>query len=160
MPQSFRTSDTAFLTGIQQANLGETAAAHVALQQSSDPLVIAFANTMIADHMDAQNDVRDYAAGVEFELPATPAAADAAALDNLKKLHGHHFDVMYMQQQEAGHRKAVALTQREIAYGTQRDIAGLAAGLLPGIQGHLALATRDLASLNDPIQSGELGGRR
>ena len=152
--------DTTFLTGIQQANLGEIAAANLALQQSSDPLVRAFAHTMVADHTDATNDVRTYAAGVNFTLPTAPAAADAEALDDLKKLHGHRFDLAYMQQQEAGHRRVVLLTQREIAYGTQRDIAGLADGLLPGIQDHLALATRNLASLNDPIQSGELGGRR
>ena len=153
-------TDKTFLVDIAQSNLGEVAAANLALQRSDDPLVKSFAQKMIDEHADAQQNVETYAKGVDFTLPVTPAPADAAVAAHLQTLHGHTFDVAYLTAQEAGHRRAVGVTRDEIVHGTQADVAGLARLLLPTIEQHLELAKRDLASLNDPTQSGELNGRR
>ena len=152
--------DKTFLIETQQTNLGEVAAAKLALERSDDPLVTSFAQKMIDDHTEASTNVELYAKGVDMTLPDSPAPADAAIAAHLQTLHGHTFDVAYLTAQAAGHRRAVAIARAEIAQGTQADIAGLARLLLPTLEQHLELAKRDLASLNDPTQSGELNGRR
>ncbi|HEY8605766.1 MAG TPA: DUF4142 domain-containing protein [Noviherbaspirillum sp.] len=83
---------------LAHANLSEIATGELALKQSQNDQVKAFAQKMIDDHTTAQKELEQLAQSKGVTLPTEPDAKHKAAMKALSVLEGEKFDKMYMAQ--------------------------------------------------------------
>jgi putative membrane protein len=131
--------DQEFARKVAQINAGEVKLGRLALEQSSNPRVRAFAEKLVKEHGDANGALR-VAVGKNVVLPQEVSAECKECFDKLSRLKGPEFDKAYMQEQVKGHEMAVKLFENEIANGKDPQIKEFAARTLPAIKDHLRAA--------------------
>jgi len=135
-------ADQQIVIGMAQANIAEIEAAKLALANSQNAEVKAYAQKMIDDHTKALADVTTLAQNKGVTLPTKPDAKHKAMAAKLSKLKGDKFDKMYMQQ--AGvqdHKHVHAMLKKDQARAKDADVKALAAKMMPTVEEHLATAT-------------------
>ncbi len=152
--------DREFLTKTQQANFAELAAAKYTIAHSDSARAKSYALTIEESHTVAVRDVEIYAKGAGVDLPTGPSDEQVAKEQQLEKLSGTAYVKAYLSDQIEGHTAAVALARQEARYGQQSNVTALARQLINQLAYHLSLARETLASVNDPVQSGELAPAR
>jgi len=134
-------ADQQIVAGMARANMAEIAAARLALANSQDAQVKAFAQQMIDDHTKALNDVTTLAQNKGAALPAGPDARHKALAARLSKLKGARFDQLYMAQAGvASHQQVHAALKKDEARARDPDVKALAAKMLPTVEQHLQVA--------------------
>lgn len=131
---------SAFLSGTYQAGLAEIGLSQLALQKSSNAEVKQFAQRMIDDHTQGNNQIAGVAQSKSVSLPSSPTAEQQAVLDELSGLSGADFDKAYMDQNVIAHVKVVRQTRQQSQQGKDADVKNLAQTLLPVLASHLASA--------------------
>jgi len=132
------TVDQQFVQDAGTAGATEIAASKLALSNSSDTQVKAFAQRMLADHTRLARNL-DVAAK-RHGITAAPSA-DASVTGSLETLHGDAFDKGYIQQVAlAGHQKAITVFSTESMKGNDALLKNTAARALPIIKHHYAMA--------------------
>jgi putative membrane protein len=131
-----------FLAHAGSANEFEIESSQLALQASANPGVRNLANVIIADHTAMGQQVAAAAASAGLAPPPpTLLPSEQAMLDQLRAAGtGPGFDMAYQQEQIAAHQQAISLMQN---YATSGDVPALrtvAAGAIPVMQKHLAMA--------------------
>jgi len=130
-------TDQKFVKTATTAGTTEIDAARLALHQSNDKDVKAFATHMIADHT-------KLAAQLKMATPHhadVPKGPDNAALDGLKSLKGADFDSAYVSKLGVqGHKEAIAAFQDEADNGQDASLKKVAKSALPTIEHHYAMA--------------------
>jgi len=131
-----------FLSQAGSANQFEITSSQLALQASQNAAVRNFANVLIADHTQLGQQVTAAALSARLQPPPTTLLpAQQAALDQLRAAGaGPSFDMAYQQAQIVAHQQAIQLMQN---YATSGDVPVLrtaAAGAIPMMQRHLAMA--------------------
>ena len=131
-----------FLVHAASANQFELQSAQLALQSSQNAGVRNFANVLIVDHTALGQQVGAAAAAAHLPPPPmTLLPADQAMLDQLRAAGtGYSFDQAFQQDQIQAHQAGIALMQ---GYSTGGDVPALrsvAAGAIPVMQRHLAMA--------------------
>jgi putative membrane protein len=129
-----------FVTSVGQAGMAEVALANLALSKSQSEDVKQFAQTMIADHSKAGDELRALAAKKNFTFPAEPSAEQKGNAEALASLSGAAFDKAYIQTAIADHEAAVSLFETEAKSGADPDVKAWAAATLSTIKAHLAKA--------------------
>ncbi|MBZ9936942.1 DUF4142 domain-containing protein [Mesorhizobium sp. BR1-1-16] len=119
------------------SGLYEVQASQLALDRSKDTEVRAFAEMMITDHTKADRELRQTAG--TMTLPTTLDPPHQALIDALGAA-GPNFDALYVEQQIAAHKDAVALFTRYSETGPNGALRGLAAKMLPTLQHHQEMA--------------------
>ncbi|SPB15996.1 membrane protein [Caballeronia novacaledonica] len=130
--------DQQFLQDAGEAGATEIAASKLALTHASDRQVREFAQRMIVDHTKlARNlDVLAKRHGI-----TAPPAADTSVIGSLQNLQGAEFDKAYIEKVAVdGHRKAVALFEKESESGNDTALKAAAAKALPVISHHDEMA--------------------
>ena len=130
-----------FVMAASQSDQYELLAATVAIAQSQDPKVRAFAQEMIQDHTGLREQLR--LAALESKLPAPDlgiSADQASLLSSLQSLRGHDFDKTYARQQELAHAQAVAVDKSFATSGADTLLRKAAQSILPSIEDHLKKA--------------------
>ncbi|CAB3771103.1 DUF4142 domain-containing protein [Paraburkholderia solisilvae] len=147
--QAVSDTDRQFVHTAAVAGTTEIDAAKLALHQSSDKNVKAFATHMIADHTKLAMQLKMAAPhGVDV-----PKEADTAALDSLRSLKGADFDSAYISKFGVqGHKDALAAFQDEAQNGQNASLKKTAQKALPTIQHHYAMA-QDLAKQKGVLAS-------
>jgi putative membrane protein len=135
--------DRDFVQAASMSSSTEIDAAKLAMSNSSDEDVKAFARHMMVDHTKLT---------VQLKLAGPKGVAvpkdnsDTTLLDTLKPLKGKEFDSAYISKVGvAGHKDAVTAFQKEISDGRSASLKKAAQKALPTIQEHLKMA-EDLAS--------------
>lgn len=130
-------ADQKIVANMAQADMAGIAAAKLALANSQDAQVKAFAQQMIDDHSKALNDVTTLAQNKGVVLPAGPGARHKALAARLGKLKGAKFDQAYMAQAGvADHKQVHAALTRDQARAKDADVKALAAKMLPTVEQH------------------------
>lgn len=134
--------DKAFVQAASSSSSTEIDASKLAMTQSSDKDVIAFARHMMLDHTKLT---------VQLKMAAPKGVAvpkdnsDTSVLDSLKPLKDKDFDKAYISKVGLeGHKQAVEAFQKEISDGQNADLKKAAQKALPTIQKHYQMA-KDLA---------------
>lgn len=140
-------ADQKIVVGMAHANIAEIEAGKLALANSQNAEVKAYAQKMIDDHSRALADVTTLAQNKGVTLPTTPDAKHKAMVAKLAKLKGDKFDKMYMAQ--AGvqdHKQVHAMLKKDQARAQDADVKALAAKMMPTVEEHLATATSKSAA--------------
>jgi putative membrane protein len=128
-----------FVTLAAQVGMGEVQLGRVALEKSSDPQVLQFAQRMIADHGRANEELVGIATKEGLAVPTTPGLANTAARKELETLSGTEFDSAYINRMVEGHSAAIELFSNA-TWISDRVLAVFARRSLPIIKEHKSLA--------------------
>ncbi len=135
-------SDDQFVTKAAQAGLAEVELGRLASQKAQSPEVKQFAEQMVNDHTQANQQLKQAAGGMN--IPEALDPEHQALKDKLSGLSGNDFDREYIKAQLKDHQEAISLFRSESDNG-QGQLKSFAAATLPKIEDH-ARMVRDIAS--------------
>jgi putative membrane protein len=138
-PVALADSPREFLQNAQQGNNSEIMLGRLAADQARSPAVRDFANTLVSDHQQARNEVRDL--GRRFGLqPGREIAPEAREeRDRLAGLRGRAFDREFIRFMVDDHRKDIG-DFRDEAREQHGPVSELAQRQLPTLRTHLRMA--------------------
>ena len=138
-PAAMPTRD--FVQAAQGSDQYEIEAAQVALIQSRDPHVRAFAQQMIQDHTVTSARLRQAALASGQTPPPMGLNEDGQRmLSQLQSLRGAEFDAAYGRQQVMAHQAALVVEQGYASSGQDAGVRRVAQSAVPVIQRHLQMA--------------------
>jgi len=135
-----------FLIVASIKNLQEVSAGQLALAQSKNPNVRAFAQMMVKDHSQSEQQLLQLAKRKNLQLP--PAAMGGIQPDLLLKHAGTRFDKMYIHAMVAGHGNAVQQFENYAVTGKDADVRSFAQQTLPVLKKHLA----EVKAINEKLK--------
>jgi putative membrane protein len=136
-----------FVTKAGTAGLYEVRAAEVAREKTRSEEVREFADEMIKDHEQANQELRELATERRWRPPAALDTKHQGLLDRLQQLDGSEFDAEYAKQQLQAHQEAVTLFEEQAEQGTDPQLKSWAGEKLDTLQTHLEHA-KQLGSVN------------
>lgn len=140
-------NDMFFIRRAAQSGRAEIELSQLALQKAENVQVRAFAQRMVADHTQQAEQLGALAGSKGVGVAPFLDAEHRVILSMLMRHSGAQFDVMYMGTMVSDHQMAVALFEGEAARGEDADVRAFAAGALPALRDHLAMATQIYTSL-------------
>ena len=132
--------DQSFMVNATYSNIGEVETGNIARQRAMDAAVTNFGSMMVSDHGKAHNELQDIAQDVSYILPTATDKEHKDMAAMLMNLSGRVFDSTYMYMMVAGHDKAIALFQDEVANGQNPTVKSYAADKLPTLTHHRHMA--------------------
>jgi len=146
--------DKDFFTEAAEGSLAEVALGNIALQKAQSEAVKQFAQQMVTDHTQANQELTQLASTKGVTLPTALSAKRQRDVTDLNAEAASNFDREYMEMMVKDHEKDVRLFQRQAERGTDADAKAWAAKMLPTLQGHLSMAN----SINDTLRGSRGGG--
>ena len=142
--------DRDFLEKAAQGGNGELAIASLAHDHAARQEVVAFGQTLTADHSAGNRHLAAIAAAKRIALPSSLGESQAS-FDRLVDLQRETFDREFVKTMVADHQQTILLYQSEAAGGSDFTLRQFAATSLPMLQMHLERA-KALAALSEPPQ--------
>ena len=137
----FKSECLAGFVGIRtQGGLAEVELGQLAAQKATSPQVKAFAERMVTDHSQANQDLMQVAKSLNIDLPTQMDAKQKSEMERLRDMSGGAFDTAYMQRMVQDHKKDVSEFQKQAKSGTDPSLKGFAQKYLPTLQEHLQMA--------------------
>jgi putative membrane protein len=119
-----------------EGGLTEIKASGMAITNSNNQRVIAFAKMLIDDHTKANDDLKKLESDKKIDETDTISSAHNLVLDGLSKKSGAAFDKAYLQIMVADHEQAIKLFTTG-AKDTDPDVVKFATATLPTLKMHL-----------------------
>ena len=129
-----------FLTKSYEDGLFEIQLAQLALQKATDSSVRGFAQRMVDDHTQLNNQISTLAQQRNLTLATDLPADKQQEISDLSALSGADFDKAYMDKNVVGHALDVRLARQQSEEGTDGDVQSLAGQALPTLTQHLLTA--------------------
>jgi len=133
-------ADQEFAQKASAGGMAEVSLAQLAQQNAQSPQVKQFAERMIADHTQANNELKQIAQQDNLTPPTAPDNKEASTQQRLSAMKGAAFDTAYMQHEVADHRQDIAEFQREAQSGQDPALKAFAQKTLPVLRQHLQMA--------------------
>lgn len=132
--------DKEFVVKAGMGGLAEVQMGNLALQKASSADVKQFAQRMVTDHGQANQELSQLATAKGIGLPTELEGEHEAGFRHLESLSGAEFDKAYMQHMVADHEKDVAAFDKASTSATESDVKGWAGQKLPILKQHLEQA--------------------
>jgi putative membrane protein len=143
--QGLSDADREFIKKAAIGGIAEVELGNLATQRASRPTVREFGAKMVKDHGAANAELATLAQTKGVQTPTALDAEHQALRDRLMALQGPDFDRAYMQEMVRDHTQDVAEFEKASQTASDPDVKAWAAGKLPILREHLALA-RDVNS--------------
>ena len=130
-----------YLAQAGRGDLYEIQSSQLELSRGQDAKAKAFANQMVRDHTQSTQMLLTAAsqAGVPAAAPSALDPRRQALLDQLRAAPTPDFDRLYLQQQLAAHREALALHQNYAKNGDNAALKPVATQISGVVQQHIAM---------------------
>lgn len=129
--------ERAFIIAAAQGNMGEVQVSELAQQRTTSQPVRQFAQRMIRDHTQANQELMQIASRYGITPPSTPGPAEQAAYQTLQQLSGAAFDRQYLEQQFGAHVTQHAMYETVADRAQTPDVRAYAQRTAPIIQQHI-----------------------
>lgn len=140
-----------FLDRVAQDGAAQVDASRLVLERSQNVEVKQFAQMLISDHGDADQQLQQLASVKDLKLAPGMAAEDENALARLRPLHGTALDREYRERFGVqAHRQAIARYERAAHEARDEDVQKFIASTLPTLRRHLHMA-EDLVGDTGPL---------
>jgi putative membrane protein len=139
--------DIGFAQFAANANHLEIKAGKLAKEQATNDDVRRFAEHMVKDHTDAQEQLKRVAAAMDISLPMALPKEKMEACERLAKLRGSDFDQAYIGEMVKGHEKVLERFTLATKEAKNERLRGYAEKTLPTIKEHLEQARKIKTSL-------------
>lgn len=151
-------ADQQMMREMAQTNLAEIEAGKLAKEKSQDKQVQEFAEKMIDDHTQAQEQLQELAQQKGVTLPTQPDKKQQAAMKKMESMSGDRFDKQYLSQGGLrDHREAQNMLSRVEKRAQDDDLKELARSMQPTINEHYDMA-RDMQREKAATSTGTSGG--
>lgn len=134
---SLSSSDRQFVMKAAQGGKMEVELGQLGVQNASSEAVKNFAQRLITDHTNANQELMQIASQKGVNVPEAMSSKDK---DKFSKMQGAAFDRAYMQHMIKDHQKDIALFEKESNSGSDPDVKAFAAKTLPTLREHLEQA--------------------
>ena len=133
--------DKSFLKDAAEGGNAEVSGSEVALSQSGNADVKAFAQMMVDGHGKAGAELKGLAEQKGVKVSDTPTMVKKAEIKMLSERKGSSFDQHYADSIGVkAHEDTIKLFQQEVDKGSDPDVKAWAAKTLPALQHHLEAA--------------------
>ena len=132
--------DKGFAQKAATGGQAEVALGQLAQQKASDPRVKEFAQRMVADHTNANQQLQQIASKKDLDLPTIIPTEAQEEQDKLSKLSGKVFDQEYIRYEVQDHQQDVQDFQKAQNEVSDPDLKQFASQTLPIIEQHLKMA--------------------
>jgi putative membrane protein len=132
--------DKTFAKKAAQGGLAEVQVGQLAQQKATSPQVKEFAQTLVNDHMQANQELQQIAQGAGMTLPSEPGNKEQEAMQKLQNLSGPAFDKAFVRDEIKDHQKDIEEFQKEAQSGSDPALKAFAEKTLPVLQKHLQMA--------------------
>ena len=132
-----KAGEVRFLKEAGQGDMAEIQLGQLAQQKASSPEVKQFAQRMVTDHTQNQDQLKQVAQQEGVTLPTKLSPKDAAARARLEKLSGKAFDHAYMLDMVKDHTKDVAKFKDESKENVAGPVKNYVDQSLPTLESHL-----------------------
>ncbi len=113
------------------------------MSRSANPAVRRFAQEMVRDHTKSSADIKAAAKASRLRVaPPTLAPDQVRNLAALRAARGPARDKLYIDQQKAAHRDALALMQAYSEGGDSRALRAVAGKIVPVVKMHIDMLSR------------------
>jgi putative membrane protein len=133
-------ADKKFATDAAQGGLAEVELGQLALQKGTSPQVKQFAQRMVTDHTQANNELMQLGKSQNLDLPAQVDAKHKSEMERLRGMSGTAFDTAYAQYMVQDHQKDVADFEKQAQSSGDPALKSFAQKHLPVLQQHLQMA--------------------
>ena len=132
--------DKGFAQKAATGGQAEVALGNLALQKASSPKVKEFAQRMVTDHTNANQELQQIAGKKDLDLPTMVPTEAQEEQDKLSKLSGAAFDKEYIRYEVQDHQQDVQEFQKASSEVSDSELKQFATQTLPIIQEHLKMA--------------------
>ncbi|MGA8489312.1 MAG: DUF4142 domain-containing protein, partial [Terriglobales bacterium] len=115
-------ADRSFITNAAEANLAEIDAAKLVDQKSTDPAAKDFANRMVKDHTQANQELAAIAKTNGVTVPTQAGATEQHQIDELQKLSGAKLNDTYLHNELEGHKQVISEFEQEVEQGQDQAV--------------------------------------
>jgi putative membrane protein len=129
-----------FLQAVRRENDGDLDLARLAVRNSKNAEIRAYAQKVLADQEIAERGLDVLASAKNVQLPLGAGDEDAAEEAKLKALSGDAFDRDFIKQMIKNHKKTVSNFAKESKDAEDSDVKQYASKTLPLLKEHLANA--------------------
>lgn len=130
-------SDEAFVKEAARRGLAEITLGNLARDRAGDPKIKALGQRMVADHANANAELRRLAVRKNIALATELDSKRQAGYDRLSKLTGAAFDQAYVSTMLDDHEADVTAFFEESRDGKDSEVRAWAAKMLPTLREHL-----------------------
>jgi putative membrane protein len=141
------TADQLFVRQAGVGGMAEVDLGKLALQKASNSSVKEFARQMVDDHGKANDKLIPLAKANEVPLRKDLDMDHRVMRDELAKVSGKDFDIIYIRGQVHDHQKTAQLLEWEIGSGQDPRVRSYATAILPTVLTHLRHAQMIQAEL-------------
>ena len=152
-------ADMPFLREAASSNLMEIRLGQLAQTKASNQSVKQFAQRMITDHTNLENQVASTASGGGQTFTPTMDSRHERQVSRLEGLSGQEFDRAYMSLMIRGHQRDVNNFQTQSQSARSTQVRNLATNSLPVLQQHLSLAVQVGGQVGADSTTNLAGGR-
>jgi putative membrane protein len=146
--------DRTFARNANYSNNAEIQMGRLALQNSANDSIKAFARDMVAEHTKSKNQLDSIARGLSITLSDSLDTSHLTLLGRLTTLNNFAFDTVYINNQVKDHQATETLLQNQIGNGNNNGLVQYATKNLPIVNRHL-LRARNLKTYIE-----QTGGRQ
>jgi putative membrane protein len=135
--------DRKFVQNAAEAGMFEVQVGQLAVSKATDPQVKSFAQMLVEQHTQANNELTQIANAKGVEMPAAPKHSQRREIEKLGKRNGADFDQHFVK--EAGikaHKKTIKEFEKAAKDLKDPDLKAFAQKTLPVLQNHLAAAEK------------------
>jgi putative membrane protein len=135
--------DRRFMEKAAESGMFEVQIAQLAASKATDPAVKDFANKLVQDHQEANNELVQIANSKKVELPAAPPRGKRHEIEKLGKLSGAEFDKQFVKHVGVkDHESDIKEFEKAADKVKDPDLKAWAQKTLPHLREHLAMAEK------------------
>ena len=134
--------DAEFAVEAADAGLLEVQLGTMALTKASSPEVKQFAQKMVDDHTNANNELKALAQQKNITLPTTMGNEHQRKYDNFNDKTGEDFDKEYIDQMVKDHKEVIDEFEDQAEEGNDPELKSWASSKLTALRHHLTEAER------------------
>lgn len=139
----FSRADKEFIEEAASGGLTEVEVGKMMAERATHPGVKQFAEMLVKDHTQANEELRRIAASAGVSLPATPETKHRMMIERLANEKGAELDRTFIRQFGVKeHEKDVKDFRKQAEKGENPQLKAFAAKTLPKLQEHLAMAEK------------------
>jgi predicted outer membrane protein len=138
-PAALAASDEEFLKTAIGINLAEIDMGEMASEKGQTDEVKTFGQTLIDDHMKANDEAKKLAESLKVEAPTEPSDEAKRMAEDLGTKQGAEFDKAFADHMVMGHEQAIALF-KDKADDADNEVSTFARNTLPALEAHLKTA--------------------
>ncbi len=132
--------DQNFIRQASQTNLAEINEGHLAVDKGGSETVKQLGQTLITDHTQAEDQLRQIAQQQGFQVPQSPSRRQESQANNLSRESGARFDRTFANDEVKGHERAITAFRKEARSSRDPALRSYAETTVPVLEKHLKMA--------------------